>query len=180
MSLKKGYASCVAFQMGHEMSNPGYQGGYADPSQQSSFTPMMPQLGPPMGGGAWGIPDPPTMPSPTNGPLPDDLERDGFRVPRRLSVGSVVPVTRCPDGRWTMSFVTTDYSFHFVVYVQAADGSFAPYHLEGLGSLRVAWDIATDAAPFLACVPVPSGKDIHVLHLPSEEERPWAETGLSA
>jgi hypothetical protein len=135
----------------------GYQGGYGTP-------------GAPWGGmapGWFGQPSPPTV---TTGPVTDESEEDGFPVPRRLVPGSTVPVTRCPDGSWAISFSPDDGRLHFVVYVQIADGTFAPYHLEGVGSLRVSWDV-TDGCPYLMCLPVRSGMSPHVLHLPAENRQ---------
>lgn len=105
---------------------------------------------------------------PTTGPLPDSAVEDGFMVPARLGDGSSVPVTRCPDGGWAMSFAMGDKEFHTLVYVQVTDGTFAPYHLEGIGALRIVPD-ATDGQAYLMRVPAPNGKPLHVLHVPPEE-----------
>lgn len=152
-------------------NNYGYQyqnGGYG--ATQQPLTPMMPQPGMPMGGQAW----PPMQGQqqmPSSGPLLDDLDEDGFQMPRRLAMGATVPVTRCPNGAWAMSFVMNEREFHTIVYVQVQDGTFAPYHIEGIGALRIAPD-ATDGQAYMTRIPARSGNPMHVLHVPPEGSVP--------
>lgn len=68
-----------------------------------------------------------------------------------------------------MSFAMNGGEFHTVVYVQVMDGSFAPYHMEGIGALRVAWDVPEGGQPYLVRASLPTGKAPHVLHLPENE-----------
>lgn len=158
------------------MSNYGYPypNGYGMPQQQ--FPPMAPQAGMPMGGQGWPSqqmpqPEPRQQVGPTSGPLADDMTEDGFQMPRRLAIGSSVPVMRCPSGEWALSFVMNERELHSVVYVQISDGTFAPYHLEGIGALRIAPD-AADGQAYLMRIPARSGKPIHVLHVPPEATSP--------
>lgn len=155
----------------------GYQGGSGGDSPQ--YLPMMPQQGVPSSvtspaprqwqGGAWPAQQMPQA-GPVTGPLPDTGEEDGFAVPARLGLGGTVPVTRCPDGSWAMSFMTGEGELHTLVYVRLQDGTFAPYHLEGVGALRMAPD-ATGGQAWLTQIPARSGKPVHVLHVPGDATR---------
>lgn len=146
------------------MDGYGYQGGYETP-----FAPIMPQAdGLAMPGMPWqpsqAQPQAMPAPQPTSGPLADGGEEGGFPVPSRLGVGSSVPVTRCPDGRWASCFATGDGELQIVIYVLMQDGTYAPYRIEGVGALRLALD-ATPGAESLSCTAPSSGRPVHVLHL---------------
>ena len=153
----------------------GYQGGSGGNPQ---YEPMMPQQGmpaPAMGAvpGQWGDGWPSQQvlqEGPVTGPLPDTREEGGFAVPAWLSIGGSVPVTRCPNGDWSMSFMTGEDEFHTLVYVQLQDGTFAPYHIEGIGALRLAPD-TTGTQAYLTRIPARSGKPVHVLHVPGDATR---------
>lgn len=151
------------------MSDFGYSYQNNTPTTQPPFTPMMPQPGTPGGGQAWGVGSfaPPLQQEPQSGPLHEDLGTDGFQMPSPLPTGGKVPVTRCPQGGWAFSFVMHDGEFHTIVFVQTQDGMFAPYHLEGLGALRVVPD-ATAGQEYLMRIPARTGKDLHVLHIPPD------------
>lgn len=94
----------------------------------------------------------------------------GWCVPRRLSWQDTVPVVRSPTGRWVDVVASPSGRACCSFFVQTDDGLFAPYRLDDLDELRVAYDVDVSAGgqPYATCRPMPVGRPLVVLHLPGD------------